>query len=517
VADQERARHLLPAALPLPHHDRLMADATVFRNASAVSNLCSMARGVLYTGLTPQHSGLWENTPAPYAGGLRGDVPTLGTMMQDAGYRTAYFGKWHLTHFEVDEVVGRATMARTFHEAGFEVSDQAQDYDGPRSGWHHDPRSASSAARFLHDQTDTSRPWFAAVNFVNPHDIMFFATGRAQTDTRQVHYPAALRTAPPDPLYDRHWGFDLPEAFGEATLNGKPPAQREMQRVTAMLLGEIPFDRQDLWRRYHDYYANCVCDLDRSLGVVLDALEASGQADDTVVVYVADHGEMAGVHGLRDKGGNLYREDQNIPFYVRHPDVPGTVSDALVSQLDLVPTVLGLAGIRREAVAAAYPALRGHDLTPWLGTREGPRDAVLLQWTSLLHLSTRAMQTFADVQNRRLSLRDLQARVARPHRMGLTARGHMRGLVTRRYKFARYFSPLEHHTPTSIDALTARNDLELYDLEADPCETTNLAAHPDAYRSRIEALNARLNALVADEVGKDDGSYLPGPRSWWAA
>lgn len=523
LTDQERARHLFPAQLELPHHDRLMAGSTVFRNASAVSNLCSLARGIIYTGLHPQMNGIWENTPLPYAGKLRNDISTVGTMMQDAGYTTAYFGKWHLSHFDVDAVVGRETIARTFGEAGFEVTDQDRERDGAHHGYKYDPLSAGSAARFIRDQKGAGKPWFAAVNFVNPHDIMFFKTAQHQEDTRLSRFPDAILPAPDDRLYARDWGVPLPETFGDATLEGKPAAHSEMQKVMRLALGDIPLDRRDLWAAYNNYYFNCMADMDRSLGTVLDAIDDSGQHGDTVVVYLSDHGEMAGVHGLREKGGNVYRENQNIPFFIRHPDVAGgRETQALASQIDLAPTLLALAGIGAQDRAGAYPMLKGHDLTPALtaaGTDvgDGPRDAALMQWTSLIHMSERSVRNFSRVQTAKGPVAKLRAFEPRQFFGGFANRGHMRGLTDGRYKFARYFSPYEHHTPLTWDELTARNDLELYDTAADPMERVNLAADPEAHRAAIERLNARLNALMADEIGTDDGSFLPGPSSIWAA
>jgi hypothetical protein len=83
-------------------------------------------------------------------------------------------------------------------------------------------------------------------------------------------------------------------------------------------------------------------------------------------------------------------------------------------------------------------------------------------------------------------------------------------------KYARYFSPREHHRPTTWGDLIRHNDLELYDTEADPGETTNLAHDlATAPRERIEALNDSLNALIDDEIGVDDGGFLPGPSEEW--
>jgi arylsulfatase len=523
VTDQERARHLLPETLSLPQRERLMERSTVFRNAHAATNLCSMSRGNLYTGLHAQHNGVWENAPVPWAGALRQDVPTLGHLFQDAGYVTGYFGKWHLTSIPPHDPPGTGSMRRLFRVYGFDESDQDGERDGAWHGFRFDPGTAASTMRFLEGRRGDDRPWFAAVNFVNPHDIMFFQTSIEQRESRFMRFPDALRPAPDHPVYAEDLGFDLPDRFGPATLEGKPPAQREYQRVMELALGEIPVERHDLWRSYQNYYFNCLRDVDRHVGHVLDGLEATGQADRTVIVFVSDHGEMLGVHGLREKGGVVYRESSNVPLWIRHPDVEGgTETDALASQIDLVPTLLALAGVSRDDLHERHPELPGVDLSRALGRTApravgaGGRDTLLLQWTSLIQLSAKTAAKFARIREGTIGQK--LATVLDIERDDLAVRrGHMRGLFDGRFKLARYFSPRDHHRPEDFDALVSRNDLELYDTLADPGETRNLAAAPEAHRDRIEALNRKLLALVDREIGRDDGSYLPGPTAFWSA
>jgi len=523
VTDQERARHLIPTAVPLPQRDRLMSGSTVFRGAHAATNLCSMSRANLYTGLHAQHNGVWENVPIPNAGQLRRDVSTLGHLFQDAGYTTGYFGKWHLT--AVDEVnpPGAAYMRELLTNYGFEHSAQDGERDGTQGGFRYDAGSAADAIEFIARGRDGDRPWLAAVNFVNPHDIMFFQASEHQRATRIMNFPHPIQIAPDDPLYAEDLGIPLSDNFGPDTLAGKPAAQREYQRVMELVLGEIPFERRDLWAIYQNYYWNCLRDVDRQLGRVLDGLEASGQQDRTIVLYTADHGEMAGVHGLREKTGVPYREVSNVPLWIRHPDVSGgRETAALTSMIDVLPTLLSGAGVDIAAVREHHPELPGVDLMDVVGgsaasaaNPTGPRSQALFQWTSLVHLSVAMTKFFAGLRTAKTDEQRAAAAAGGPPDLA-PYRGHMRGLFDGRFKFARYFSPREHHRPGSWDELLEHNDLELYDTTTDPGETTNLAADLDtAPRERIESLNRALNTLVDREIGTDDGDHLPGAAGDW--
>lgn len=515
VTDQERARHLLPAAVRLPQRDRLMARSTVFRQAMTTSNLCSTARGALYSGQHPQNNGLWENTPLPYARPLWPHVPTVGTLLQDLGYHTAYFGKWHLTAISGRDKGGARRVRDLFRSYGFETSAQDGERDGTHQGHVQDPSTARATARFVHEAADGDRPWFASVNFVNPHDVMFFSTGPDQARSRLNPFPDRILPAPDHSVYRTPLDVDLPDTFGPATLAGKPPAHTAFQQVWDLALGRIPFDDREAWRSYWHYYLHCLQDVDRHLQTVLDAVDDSGQRDRTVIIFTSDHGEMGGVHGLRDKGASLYREASQVPLWIAHPDLAGgTSTEALTSHVDLAPTLLRLAGLEASVLREQAPYLVGADLTPALSRAadRGPgatgRDAVLVQWTSLVHQSPDAARAFDDALKSGFTGKAALLGDGRVW-SALDERGHMRGLFDGRFKFARYFSPRRHHTPRDFDALVANNDLELYDTADDPGETRNLATRPTQHRERLEALNAQLNALVAREVGPDDGSGYP--------
>jgi hypothetical protein len=91
----------------------------------------------------------------------------------------------------------------------------------------------------------------------------------------------------------------------------------------------------------------------------------------------------------------------------------------------------------------------------------------------------------------------------------------IRSVFDGRYRFSRYFSPVGFNTPTTYETLVAKNDLELYDLQSDPDETVNLAMDPKTHGDLIMSMNAKLNGRIAEEVGLDDGSFLPIRNGKW--
>jgi arylsulfatase len=187
--------------------------------------------------------------------------------------------------------------------------------------------------------------------------------------------------------------------------------------------------------------------------------------------------------------------------------------------IDVAPTLLSGAGVDMSEVRETHPELKGVDLIEELGSAAskpgGERSAVLFQWTSLVHVSAELARFFARVRMARTEGERAEAAAAGPPDL-TPYRGHMRGLFDGRYKFARYFSPRQHHRPGSWEELIHDNDLELYDTHVDPGETTNLASDPAAApRERIDSLNRSLNDLIDREIGVDDGGHLPGPAEAW--
>jgi arylsulfatase len=259
----------------------------------------------------------------------------------------------------------------------------------------------------------------------------------------------------------------------------------------------------DAWRRGMSFYLNCTRDVDRSIDVVLDALEASGQADSTVVVFTSDHGEMAGSHGLRQKGNLIYDENFHVPLVITHPDLQGGgTTQAMASAVDLAPTLLDIAGVDDGQRAERHPDLPGRSLLPSLLGRE-VRDGVLT--------AVEILTTIDDEYWRGLGSPDGPQRLmAGELRPDWRKRGFLRGYTDSRYTFGRYFAPIEPNRPRDLDALFADNDVVLYDRQSDPYEVNNLA-YDDAHRATVQELLVKLEATIDAEIGEDRHVWIEDP------
>lgn len=511
VNDQQRALADIPSVLPLPAHDWLRERGISFDNFHVNTTPCGPSRSNIYAGMHTQHTGVYLNPNSPPHPELKPGIPTIGTMLRKEGYRTFYKGKWHLSNIN-QGLTFRGVAGGVFDNttAILEPFGFANyNFNGEREGltWEgfmNDGVTAAEAVNELDRLAGSEEPWFMAVNFVNPHDIMFFDPSGKGEDTRaRKNLIAPMMEAPGDPIYDHDWKLPLPRSFHADDLSRKPRSQSALNASEWAFYGELPRTDEAAWLRNQNYYFNCIRDVDRHMKTVLDGLVASGQLDNTIILFTSDHGERAGAHRMRQKGGTIYKEDVGVPLVVVHPDLPGgRTTKALGSAVDLVPTILSLAGVGEESLRAQYPRLAGHDIS---GAFASPAHRTARDKAGILfNYAVRYGWTYPDVapgvtRARPLSKEDLMLR--RLHR----------GVHDGRYKFARYFAPAQHHVPVRWADLIAYNDLELYDTQADPDEIENLAFEPARHRKLIERLNAQTNALVAAEVGTDNGAEYSGP------
>jgi arylsulfatase len=318
----------------------------------------------------------------------------------------------------------------------------------------------------------------------------------------------AVKTRPPAeiPLYRQEWDVELPDNASD-DLSGAAPAVREYAAMMDAVFGPVTSDAQ--WRAGLEFYLNCLRDVDRSIEIVLDALEASGQADRTIVVLTSDHGEMAGSHRLRQKGNLVFDENFHVPLVIDHPDFAGGgTTSVMSSSLDLAPTLLAFAGLDKAEIATNFPDLHGHSLVPALAG-EKVRDGVLTAVESVISLDAEFWQAFAEPD----ALSRLMSGELRPD---FHNRGFLRGYTDERYTFGRYFSPLEPNRPRDLESLVAHNDVVLYDRQDDPGELHNLATDHD-HQNLVVEYSDRLEQLITAEIGQDLDTWVldrPNLGAW---
>jgi arylsulfatase A-like enzyme len=499
VTDEERYALPRPDGYSLPARERLATHGVTFTNNYAAATMCSSSRSVLYTGRHMPLTGIYDNDNMPYVRPLDPALGTIGTMLRSAGYYTTYQGKWHLSKAYLDPADPRSTVD-DLEPYGFSEWNDWGDIDGGAwAGLRIDPVIAGQAVKWLRNRAPSvsgDQPWFMAVNFVNPHDMMSFDFGGRPAVQLPPNLAHAVVTRPPAdvPLYQRQWDVELAGSVGD-DLGGAAPAVREYAQMLDLAFG--PVDGADRWRDGLNFYLNCIRDVDRSVELVLDALVASGQADRTIVVFTADHGDMAGSHGLRQKGNLVYDENFHVPLIIWHPDhAGGTETSSLASGVDLVPTLLDFAGVD---VTTAHPELRGRSLRPALDG-QAVRDGVLAAVEAVTNIDAGFWSHFSDP--------DVGERILSGElRPDWRKRGFLRAVMDERYTFGRYFSPLSPNRPRSVDELFASNDVVLYDRAVDPFELENLASDP-RHRSLVAEQSAKLESLITLEIGADEHVWV---------
>ncbi|OJY18730.1 MAG: arylsulfatase [Pandoraea sp. 64-18] len=524
LVDQERYFDEWP--MPVPGREKLKRRGISFVNHQIASCVCSPSRSNIYTGRHMQHTGIFDNAGLPWQPDLGQDVRTVGHMMKDAGYHSAYFGKWHLSatmhesRSPYDAPV--ADYAKTMRVYGFDDYFGVGDLVGAaHGGYMYDGTTTEAAVTWLRNRrpnastSETSaKPWFLAVNLVNPHDAMWFDP--APSDKGHAGL-LPTRGAPNDKLYETPWrNVPLPPSRKQP-LNGqgRPAAHAMYGAAHAALIGRFDFSDRSVGL-YQDNYLNCIRDCDRHVARILEELDNLGIADQTVVILTSDHGELGGYHQMIDKGANAYRQQNHVPFIVAHPAYEGGKQcSAITSHVDIAPTLLALAGLPEEKVRAiAGKASVGRSFAhllkaPDTAPVDAVRPAALFNYAMLLYYDSEWMLAeFNTMRQRGVPPQEMHRRAC-ALQPNLTLRGAIRSVFDGRYRFSRYFALSDFNRPTTLDALMQHNDLELYDLQSDPDEMNNLASQPGRYGTELLAMNGKLNALIDAEVGEDALSSLP--------
>ena len=526
LTDQER--YFRPGELPrdyrLQGRERLAKKGTVFENHRINSCVCTPSRSVIYTGRHIQQTKMFDNTNFPWISSMSTDVRTIGHLLRDAGYYTAYKGKWHLTkEFETVNELGQPHKFFTKEMEAYGFSDYFGIGDiiaHTRGGYLHDGITSAMSVNWLRNKgvslAAQGKPWFLAVNLVQPHDIMFLDTDRPGEKVQARNLLGQIEPVQAHPLYAKQWNFELPASYKQMLdAPGRPKAHAEYMKSHDGLVGNIP-NEDRRWRLRHNYYLNCLRDADQHMVPILDELDALGLGSNTIIVLTADHGDLDGAHRLHAKGATSYREQNNVPMIVVHPAYAGGKRcKAVTSHLDLAPTLVNLTSAPADRKTAITKGLPGKDFSSLLAAPEkaghkSVRDGTLFCYNMFAYVDGDFVQKAVAMLNEPGGREKFQAAAKSGLRPDLTKRGAIRSVYDGRYQFTRYFSPKEHNKPGSLEALFKVNDVELFDLEKDPLELHNLAMDQKKSGPLLEAMNAKLNKLLDAEVGEDAGQMLPG-------
>ena len=448
LADQWPATHFSHRGAPIatPRVDELVAGGTLFENAYTSCPLCSPARGTLLTGMRPWRNGMVDNYGVGYSlqrpldAGLR----TWLEAGAEAGYRVGYFGKWHLGP--------DGSRRRGAAESSPAIDSRQRPFDQKPGGHSY----AAVAARYAEERNRLVSG--------NPPFYGELAGGREQTHAFRLveevrgFLERHAQTGDPDPFLltasftGPHFPHYLPAAYAHryrpehVTLPpnlhddfaGKPWFHRVPWWPSMDTSG---FDEAE-WRRAIAHTWGHMTMVDEAIGRVLDLLAEHGHDGDTAVLFAADHGDMCGEHNRFDKAAYFYEEVLRIPLCIRLPGAVPAINAAPVSFIDLGTTLFHLLGEPEHGAATD-----GHDLAPLVGTDRVPAD-----WDDAAYASY--------------------------HRYnGISFECRCIRTATHKYVW----------NPQDVD--------ELYDLDRDPAELTNLIDRREYARVR-STLSGRLRSWL---------------------
>jgi arylsulfatase A-like enzyme len=414
--------------LQTPNLDRLAAEGVRFRNAFVVNSLCSPSRAVFLTGLYNHEPG---NGIATNFREFPATNVTHATLLGEAGYTTAYVGKWHMKGQRKPPGFDyRATY--TGHGRYMDCPFIVNGKDVPTTGWVDDV-ATDYAIGFIEKQKNSAKPWSLILGFKTPHGP-FVPPAR----TKDLYTGEVARTVP---------NVNTPAIYV------KKPNQpaKEPKPVPPTMPTSL------------DYF-RCVKAMDDCVGRLLDSLDQTGFASNTIVIFTSDNGIYLGAHRLGDKR-SAYDESLRVPFLVRAPFLGpaarGRTVDEMVLNLDLAQTLLDFAGVK------APKEMQGQSWRPLLTDNN-------VSW--------------------------------------------------RKSWFYEYFA--ENQKDTNVPDITAvrtadaklikypgfRAYTELFDLKADPYEINNLINDPAA--AELKAKMLAEHDRLAKEIGFHVPDFVDRPPNW---
>jgi len=412
-----------PSFLETPNLDRMAREGVHCLNAFVATSLCSPSRASILSGLYMHHHHVVDNQrPVP-----PGTV-FFPELLQQAGFNTAFIGKWHMGHDDDSPQPGFDYWA-SFRGQG-EYFDPLLNINGSRRkipGYTTDVLT-DLAIDWLTRGRDRSKPFFLYVGF------------------KAVHYPFT-----PAPRHQgRYHGrkIDYPETMANTEQNYRSHPRWVHQRrfsihgIDHMETGQFDKDPVPDFDDVYWNYCETVYSLDENIGRILNALDAEGLAESTVVIYMSDNGFALGEHGFYDKR-DAFEVSIRVPLLVYAPGLvtPGTKIEAMIQNIDIAPTILDLCGVASRPTKP----MDGRTFLPLLLGQQVPwRDHILYEYY---------------------------------WEWNFPATPTMFAIRTDRYKYVYYHGVWDYDS--------------FHDLTLDPLERYNLIDVP-AYQERVEELKQQL-------------------------
>ncbi len=421
--------------LKTPNMDRLAAEGTYFPNAFVTTSLCSPSRASILTGMySHQHTIVDNHAPDP------GNLKFFPEYLQEAGYQTSFFGKWHMGDENDDPRPGFD------HWESFKGQGVYYNPTINRNGEHISYADSTYITDLL---TENAIDWLKE----RDQDRPFFL----YLSHKAVH--AAFKPARRHKGMYKNQKIDLPPTYHQTKTGEyrdlKWPQWVADQRISWHGVDYMYHGDGQLQELVVDY-CETLMGVDESVGAIMNFLEAEGLEETTMIIYMGDNGFSWGEHGLIDKR-HFYEESVKVPFLLKHPGMQkaGTTMDAMVQNIDVGPTVLDIAGIKKPAQMPGYSVL------PVLQGEDSARKEIFYEyyWEYDFPMTPTVF-----------------------------------GLRTDRYKYIRYHG------------IWDRN--ELYDLESDPDEMYNLIAEPE-HQERIRT----MTESIYDWLEGTSGMQIPLKRT----
>jgi arylsulfatase A-like enzyme len=436
-----------------PRIDTLAADGMRFTACSCTNSLCAPSRATILTGTYNHVNGVTTLSTE-----FDARQPAFPGLLRDAGYRTALIGKWHLGHGGVHDPQGFDHWEvlpdqGDYHDPTFLLPDGTSHV---RPGYATDLITDLSL-EWLRSVGESDEPWCLLVQHKAPHRPW-------EPAPRHADLTFDSASLAPETFLDDY--ADRAAAAGEARMRVGRDLNREDLKADPPSGVDRDVDpaayAQWALDRYLTDYLRCVVAVDEGVGRLLDHLDATGQAEDTVVVYTSDQGFFLGEHGWYDKRF-MYAESLQMPLLVRYPRLvaAGSECDALVLNVDFAQTLLELAGV------PAPERMQGRSMVPLLGgasaEEAGWRESAYYRYWE--------------------------------HLDGCHQVAAHRGIRTRDRKLVHYYG--SGCGQPGASAQETAEEWELFDLERDPQELRSVHDDP-AYADDLARLRRELDELAAE-------------------